>query len=76
MTSFLVTAMVPPQLHFQHFNFVGISQQKTRVFFGKKTTLLVQISADRDLVGCGDFLNETLLGGPSCGYGWRFQDIG
>ena len=36
----------------------------------------MKISAGRDLVGYGAFLNETFLGGPSCGYGWRFQDVG
>ena len=36
----------------------------------------MKISAGRDLVGYGAFLNETCLGGPSCGYGWRLQDAG
>ena len=36
MTSFLVTAMQPPQLHFQHFNVCGdFSKKPTPRFFGK-----------------------------------------
>ena len=36
----------------------------------------MKISGGRDLVGYGAFLNETFLGGQSCRYGWRFQDVG
>ena len=67
----------PPTSIFSISISAGIEKKSVFLFF-KSPTLLVKISAGRDLAGKYRFLERDVFGRPklSCRYAWSFQDVG